>query len=196
MSDPGQILPTKGDAHSPSPIIPAKELSVLISASRRMAEAEATLADAKTEAIAIRQNARREGWADGVTEGAVAAQSIIDAAEASARARALEMEDTLANLVADVVRRVIGDADREATTRSAVTTALSQLSAKGDAVLHVAPDILASVEAATSDNAQITAVRVDEGLAPGECMFSSGQLHVRIGLAAQLDAALAPFESP
>ena len=179
-----------------SAIIPAAELTKLISANERLKTAEEVLAQAREEAVTIRDAARRVGWADGVAEGAIAAQSIIDEANAATQARALEMENTLAKIVADVVRRIVGEEDREAAIRAAVRTALSNLSGKGEAVLHVAPDMLAAVETATRDNRQIAAVRVDEGLAPGECMFSSGQIHARIGLAAQLDAALAPFESP
>lgn len=179
-----------------NPIIPAEDLILLTDAARVRKEAEAVLAKAKDEAIRLKASAKVEGRAEGLAEGSAAAAEILADARAHATQQANSLEDTLASLVAEAVRNIIGKGNRDKTVRAAVRTALQRLGTEATARLHIAADMAKPVRDAMADIKTDLPLVIDETLPDGTVLLSGPEGHAHIGLEAQLDAGLATFEAP
>ncbi len=179
----------------PNPIIPARKLARLADAHRLQNAARQHLQDAEEEAIRLKDVTMAEGRAEGLAQACADAAALLDEAQTQINSRFAALEDTLAALVAETVRDIIGDGDRDATVRAAVRTALARLEARDPSRLYVAQDMASPVQAALADLNTSLAVVVDEDLPDGIVLLSSEDGHAHIGLEAQLDNALAPLEN-
>lgn len=177
-----------------NPIIPARDLERLIDASHLHAEAAIVLRDAKDEAVQLKDLAKAKGRAEGLSDGCAAASDLIEDARSKMAAQTLELEDTLAQLVADTVRDIIGDADRNEMVIAAVRKALNKLNSSDTARLYVAQDMTGPVRSALSDVNNPLPVMVDEDLPDGVVLLSTEDGHAHIGLEAQMNSVLAAFE--
>lgn len=176
------------------PVIPAEQMTQLLDVSRLHDQAKADLKAAGDEAIRLKASAKVDGRAQGLADGCAAAAELLAEAERQVIERAEGLEETLAKLVAETVRRIIGQGDWSDTVRAAVRTSLERMSTKETHRLHISPDMAAPVHAALADIEKTLTVLVDESLPEGTALLSTDQGHAHIGLEAQLSAGLAAFE--
>lgn len=179
----------------PNPIIPAATLALRLDTEALLTQARQTLADAAHDAAAIKDQAHKEGHAQGLAEGCAQAAVLLEDARAELSRRADTLEDTLASLVAETIKGILGAGDQDSMIRSAVKTALRRLGTDETSRLHISSDMIGPVRGAMQDLAADMPIIVDDTLAPGTALLSDRKGHAHIGLQSQLDASVAIFET-
>ncbi len=166
-------------------LVRAAELETWWSAAEalRSAHHEAQVIVASSEAV--RDAARRRGYA----EGAEQAARLVSRAAAAEAARLDLIEAALPGLVADAVARILGSFDVRALIAPAVSQALGQLRLGASATLRVAPGCAEPLRALLLDiGGGAVRLEPDPALADGCCVLSSELGDVELGVEAQLRA--------
>lgn len=179
-------------------ILRRQDLGRLRDADDILRDAEATRRASEIEARRIEQTAVDEARQEAVRESARTAASLIAQAEAAAERRIRNLEPELARIVADTVRGILGAFEPEEATYRAALTALAQLRDHRRGRIFAAPDVATPVARAvaelSSNGPEILGVHTDPALDPGRAVLTSDHGSAEIGLKAQIDQALRPWE--
>ena len=171
----------------------------------RLRDADEVLRDAEARAHETRAEAERqtstiltEAHARALREATRAAAEVVARAEIEAEEKLRRLEPTLARLVARTVREVVGALEPEEAAYLTALNALRQMRDHRGARIYTSADMVEPLRRAVQDAgpgaAEVTALTVDERLAPGRAILSSDRGHAEIGHKAVLDAALRPFD--
>ena len=182
-----------------SRILSTDEVDTLFGVQALIDEAENALADAIEEGEKRKEEILEEARQRMLQDSASHAARVLMDAEAAAERQMRSLEPTLARLVAQTVRQLIGDMDENLATERAVTQALTRLKDHRRARITAAPDVADSVRAAVANagghGAEVIEIKVDPALEPGRTVLSSDRGFVELGLAAQIAQANAAWES-
>ncbi len=174
-------------------ILPASEVRAWETGRDFVAAAKREAERLQADAIAAREEARRQGFEEGRQAGAEEAARLL--AETTARADRLlaEADAEIVDLALAVVRQVLGEFEVGQLTRNAVRHALSRQRQDQHLTLHVAPDMVEEMRAeldqrTPSGMRHLLTVEPDPRLNRSECRLASEIGFVDLGVESQLQA--------
>jgi flagellar biosynthesis/type III secretory pathway protein FliH len=183
----------KGPGH----VVPGAVLDARAEAQAALADARATLARAETEAVSIRAQAHREGYAQGRAEAAAEAAALLAAARAEAARGVVDAAAVAATLAAKMAAKIVGRAValHPETMAEIAAAALAAVRPRDTAVtLRLNPDDLPAVAArketlaARAPAATEIALVADEAVDRHGCIVETAHGRVDARLETQLAA--------
>ena len=158
-------------------------------------DAAAILADARTEAAAIREAAAQErvaerarGYADGLQAGTTDGACLLRSAAAAAESFLAAREGELSDLAFAIAARVLGALPADAVLIGAARTAIAEHRADSRLVVRVAPDAAAGMQPLAGPN---LAIQADPSLPPGACTLVHPRGITELGVLDQFRAMMA-----
>ena len=147
-----------------------------------------------------REAARREGLKEARTRGEAEARETLGRLLARAEADRAEMRRVVPELVATLVRQVVGRCDVDAVLADAVDTALAEITdetaADGTIAVLRVPDAQADAVRPLLERAgRSLAVEADDRLDAAQALLVMGGVIVDVGLGSRLDAVLDAFDA-
>lgn len=171
-------------------IIPAAEFGQIHKAEELLASAKRALSAAKVEADLIREDARREGFAQGREQGLREALERIGGAIASLEGQLLDQEERIERVVLRAVELIIGALEPDEGVRRLLRHAISEAADTGPISLHVSAEEVELVRRAAKSVIHQAEILIDPLLAPGEIVLETAVGRSHIGAREQV-AALA-----
>lgn len=164
---------------APHGVIPAARIREAEAATTILEDAEAAGAAIRAGAEAAREEARQQGYRDGLEAAARDAAQRLVAESAALDASLAALEGRLAELVAGCVRQVVGEIGRDELIDRTVATALASVRSQRRLRLHVARQAAdaarAAVERCRDDYPEIELVDIieDPALRPPDLRLES-----------------------
>jgi type III secretion protein L len=177
--------------------VPPRAVAQLHELDLLLREAAQVLAEARTEAQTLREQARADGHAEGLAAAREEALHVLGQAQLQAREFVAQSEPRIAELAVAIVQRVAPGLDQEQLVASLARQALRAAQAERHLAIRVPPDAVGAAQAvlrewqSTAPPLESAQVLGDETLGPGDCVVESELGSIRAGLGAQLDAVRA-----
>jgi type III secretion system HrpE/YscL family protein len=186
---------------------PARHFRSIVRADmlRLHADANMIVADAKAEASRIRaeleldrikafEEARRQGFSQGVAEAAAIAANAVKAVEEFWR----EREGEVAEIAFAIAHRIVGNLPADQRLAQIVSMAISEYSSSVQLTLRTTPEAAGHLRAFLKNavGAERVTVVADPAAAPGECTLYQAHGRTDLGLLAQFRAMMNGLADP
>lgn len=170
------------------PLLKAREADRLGDASALLARAEALDAQARQRREATEQEARRQGFAQGLEEGRKAFLGAVAALTAQVEAWRRTQEREVAALALAALRRMVDDVGEEAMMVGLARRAVAAVASGSEAQVHVAPELIGVLTGAFAEDETLhaVAIRPDPELAAHQCRVITAEGRIIADLASQL----------
>lgn len=162
-------------------VIRAEELGLRL-------EADAILAAARADAAAIREEARRAGFAEGREAGAAEATRLLAEAAVGIRREAGTLEPAIAATIAEGIAAVIATIPAPERVALAASTAISALAERGRVIVTLHPDAAEEARRTLSGAAETLRILTDPALPPDGCIIETAAGRTDAGIDTQLAA--------
>ena len=173
-------------------VVKAAEYATLLEGERILEEVRRKAGEILAEARLRQEEARKEGYAEGLRQGKDACSKYLLGIMEKSREHLAESEGRIIALVLSVVKKILGEMDDKEVAVRLVRTALAVVSRQNKVTVLVAPQNVDAVKANLALIMQpyprIATVEVmaDPGLGEGDCVLETKVGRVESSLEAQL----------